>query len=225
MIETPSTEHALRTRIRELESACRDTDRLRKDWVAMRDRAEKAEAAVERVRSLHDQLDSETGLAYPDQEITRGSAARKIAGALDGYTPPVAPVELTPVTELYDRWVKQGAPPLGVSINRWVDKRLIELHQAIQAVLGSRRSSESAQCPGCGCPQHFGFCNDCGCLDNRLPEEKAFGAPGCTCKPWTTEADGKRRFLEPGESIERISGWQVFRGCPHHAGPTSKRRA
>lgn len=31
---------------------------------------------------------------------------------------------------------------------------------------------ESAQCPCCGCPEHLGFCRECGCLDNRLPEEK-----------------------------------------------------
>jgi hypothetical protein len=79
----------LLTRIAELESSCRDTDRLRTDWVEIRDRAERAESAVARVRSLHDHLDSETDLlTSPDQEITRGAAARKIAAALDGYSPP-----------------------------------------------------------------------------------------------------------------------------------------
>ena len=41
------TEQAgLRRRITELESQCRDVDRLRKDWVAMRDRAEALDARV-----------------------------------------------------------------------------------------------------------------------------------------------------------------------------------
>ncbi|MFD9248475.1 hypothetical protein [Streptomyces bottropensis] len=49
------------------------------------------EAAIERVRRLHDALDAETALTSPDDEITRGAAARKIAAALDGWTAPTAP--------------------------------------------------------------------------------------------------------------------------------------
>lgn len=37
----------LRTRIAELESSCRDVDRLRRDWVEMRDRAEALDARVQ----------------------------------------------------------------------------------------------------------------------------------------------------------------------------------
>lgn len=47
-------------------------------------------AVVERVRRLHDALDAETDLTSPDHEITRGAAARKIAAALDGWSPPAA---------------------------------------------------------------------------------------------------------------------------------------
>lgn len=28
-----------------------------------------------------------------------------------------------------------------------------------------------ADCPGCGCTGHTGFCDFCGCLDNRVPED------------------------------------------------------
>ncbi|NUU25241.1 MAG: hypothetical protein HOV68_27620 [Streptomycetaceae bacterium] len=35
------------------------------------------------------------------------------------------------VTALRDRWVQAGPPPLGTSINRWVDKRLAELNAAL----------------------------------------------------------------------------------------------
>lgn len=45
-------------------------------------------ATIERVRRLHDALDAETDLTSPDDEITRGAAARKIAAALDGWTDP-----------------------------------------------------------------------------------------------------------------------------------------
>lgn len=36
------------------------------------------------------------------------------------------------VSELYERWVSTGAPPLGVSINRWWDLKLIEFYKALQ---------------------------------------------------------------------------------------------
>ncbi|MEU3507642.1 hypothetical protein ABZ733_06900 [Streptomyces longwoodensis] len=36
------------------------------------------------------------------------------------------------VIALYERWVKAGPPPLGASMARWWDARLIELHNAIR---------------------------------------------------------------------------------------------
>lgn len=36
------------------------------------------------------------------------------------------------VIDLYERWVKSGAPPVGTSISRWWDTRLAELHTAIR---------------------------------------------------------------------------------------------
>jgi hypothetical protein len=38
-----------------------------------------------------------------------------------------------PVVELRDEWVKAGPPPLGVSLSRWWDARLVELNKAIKA--------------------------------------------------------------------------------------------
>lgn len=35
------------------------------------------------------------------------------------------------VIDLYERWVKAGPPPLGTSMSRWWDARLVELHHAI----------------------------------------------------------------------------------------------
>lgn len=40
--------------------------------------------------------------------------------------------DVTRVTDLYERWVKAGPPPLGVSVSRWWDARLAELHDAIR---------------------------------------------------------------------------------------------
>ena len=54
-------------------------------------RVEQAEAAIGRVRQLHDRLAEETDLASPDDSITRGAAAKRIAAALDGWNPTGAP--------------------------------------------------------------------------------------------------------------------------------------
>ncbi|MCZ4506939.1 hypothetical protein O3Q52_01685 [Streptomyces sp. ActVer] len=39
--------------------------------------------------------------------------------------------DVSRVSALYERWVKAGPPPLGTSLSRWWDRRLIELHDAI----------------------------------------------------------------------------------------------
>ena len=40
--------------------------------------------------------------------------------------------DVTRSIDLYERWLAAGAPPLGTSIARWWDRRLIELHDAIR---------------------------------------------------------------------------------------------
>ncbi|MDX5569833.1 hypothetical protein PYK79_50095 [Streptomyces sp. ID05-04B] len=45
--------------------------------------------------------------------------------------------------------------------------------------------------------------------------EPWFGSPGCTCRAWTRQEDPPR-YLKPGESIEKISGWERGADCPHH---------
>ena len=39
--------------------------------------------------------------------------------------------DVSRVIALYERWVKAGPPPLGTSMSRWWDARLVELHDAI----------------------------------------------------------------------------------------------
>jgi hypothetical protein len=39
--------------------------------------------------------------------------------------------DVSRIIALYERWVKAGPPPLGVSVSRWWDARLVELHDAI----------------------------------------------------------------------------------------------
>lgn len=39
--------------------------------------------------------------------------------------------DVSRVITLYEHWVKAGPPPLGTSLSRWWDARLVELHDAI----------------------------------------------------------------------------------------------
>lgn len=54
--------------------------------------------------------------------------------ALASATTRAARAEATAVRirALYEQWVKAGPPPLGTSMSRWWDRRLVELHKAIQ---------------------------------------------------------------------------------------------
>lgn len=59
--------------------------------------------------------------------------------------------DVSRVITLYEQWVKAGPPPLGTSVSRWWDARLVELHNAILP---------PDRCPQCGasnqCPLHAG---------------------------------------------------------------------
>lgn len=59
---------------------------LKRAHVALADQAGRDQAALARVRALHDSLEASTELTSPDDPITRGAAARRIAAALDGVT-------------------------------------------------------------------------------------------------------------------------------------------
>ena len=65
-----------------------DRAALLRAHAALAEQAGRTQVALARVRRLHDALEAETPLTSPDNEITRGAAARKIAAALDGWTDP-----------------------------------------------------------------------------------------------------------------------------------------
>jgi hypothetical protein len=67
---------------------------LMRAHVALAEQAGRDQAALTRLRELHDRLIEETDLHGPEDLLTRGSAARRIATALDG----VNPAGLTPCT-------------------------------------------------------------------------------------------------------------------------------
>jgi len=68
--------------------ACGNCEGIDPDSCLTNPRRQQNPGALARIRRLHDQLAEETDLHSPDDEITRGAAARKIAEALDGWTDP-----------------------------------------------------------------------------------------------------------------------------------------
>ncbi|MDX3637808.1 hypothetical protein PV728_48070, partial [Streptomyces europaeiscabiei] len=73
-------------------------------------------------------------IAWSDGTITAASptSGERVYGD-DGMADRLerAQAELAGVRALRDRWVKAGPPPLGTSISRWWDRRLVELAAAL----------------------------------------------------------------------------------------------
>lgn len=90
--------------------AAEEHSALKRAHVALAEQAGRNQAALARVRRLHDALDAETDLTSPDHEITRGAAARKIAAALDGWTDPAEVRRLAVESAVVDR-VAAETPP------------------------------------------------------------------------------------------------------------------
>lgn len=69
-------------------------------------------------------------LATPVPAATEATELETTARVLAGLHRS-AEQDVTRVIALYEQWVKAGPPPLGVSLSRWWDARLVELHHAI----------------------------------------------------------------------------------------------
>lgn len=116
-----------------------------------RTRAEHAEAALACVRKVATAIRDATAAGRNDWQIGQHDCALTILAALTEPAPAAAEAtelektarvfaalhqsaeqDVTRVIGLYERWVKAGPPPLGTSLARWWDARLVELHDAIR---------------------------------------------------------------------------------------------
>ncbi|MEY9995850.1 hypothetical protein ABIE67_007882 [Streptomyces sp. V4I8] len=68
--------------------------------VTLAEQAGRDQAALARVRQLHDRLAEDTDLTSPNDPITRGAAAKRIAAALDSLTTPAPADRAAEVAEL-----------------------------------------------------------------------------------------------------------------------------
>lgn len=132
-------------------------DALMQAHVALAAQAARDQAALARVRRLHDALDAETDLTSPDDEITRGAAAKKIAAALDGWSAPAAVSVPPPAPRADDRAAvlaeaiaaieaERDATDVNVAVYpRYDDKERMALGSAIRVL---RRLADEAAVSG-----------------------------------------------------------------------------
>lgn len=98
----------------------------------------KAEKALDRVAALAAEHPAGIDTALVLEALDQGAPAAPQPTDADTTTRVFAALhhsaeqDVTRVIDLYERWVKAGPPPLGVSLSRWWDARLIELHNAIR---------------------------------------------------------------------------------------------
>lgn len=86
-----------------------------------------------------------------------------------------AEAALNQARALYESWVHAGPPPLGTSMARWWDKRLVELRAALQADGQQPAPSEPADWQGV----LRGF----QALLDAFPAELHPGGPAVSCRP------------------------------------------
>ena len=84
-------------------------------------------AALSRIRNI----DRTPPLLDADDAYTRGWQAHHAAVETELLAMPGSEQRTGPLAGLYARWVKAGPPPLGQSVSRWWDRRLVELGGAL----------------------------------------------------------------------------------------------
>ena len=91
------------------------------EFVGLQLKAARMERAVAEYAKLRVQL--------KDTEARAEAASRLGTGYMAAAE--TAEAAITRVQDLADRWAKAGPPPLGTSLARWWDKRLVELNTAL----------------------------------------------------------------------------------------------
>ena len=96
-----------------------------------------AEKTLARIQAVADEHPAgiDTALihaALPDRETaTEAPVVDRQTAVVLAALHRSAEADVSRVIDLYERWVKAGPPPIGTPMSRWWDRRLIELHNAI----------------------------------------------------------------------------------------------
>ncbi|MDX2658278.1 hypothetical protein PV402_39520 [Streptomyces scabiei] len=177
--------------------AAEEHSALKRAHVALAEQAGRDQAALARVRRLHDALDAETDLTSPGDEITRGAAARKIAAALDGWTDPA---EVRRLAEAAVDRVAAETPPA---------ETLARRGDAWEAWLKVQRDEHPRS-------SHAWFMVDCVLDRYRLHADMGVPLTGHVCE---ARVVGDCECLEPGPVVEAQPGKDTE--TPQHAPGTA----
>ena len=66
-----------------------------------------------------------------DEELAQAQADTETTARIFAALHRSAEETVTRSIALYERWLAAGPPPLGTSVSRWWDARLVELHDAL----------------------------------------------------------------------------------------------
>lgn len=106
------------------------------------------------VRAFRLELASAFFKIHADADLRETEGQTELAAYARELATLITSSELSPeetdtrATDLYERWVKAGPPPLGTSLARWWDRRLVELQNAIRPVSAERQLAAVSQPDG-----------------------------------------------------------------------------
>lgn len=183
--------------------SCGNCEGIDPDSCLMNPRRRRNPGALDRIRSLHDSLAAETDLSGPDDLITKGSAARRIATALDGWTAPERPQR----GDAFEQWLKAQRDLCFGHATTWgaVDGLLDQYR--LHADTGTPLSEHVCEGQAVG---------DCECLETLATETP--DAP--RREPHPTEADLRHalavaaKFHSQDATAPAVAQTEVVHACP-----------
>ncbi|MFJ8798469.1 hypothetical protein [Streptomyces sp. NPDC102487] len=92
-------------------------------------------------------IHTDADLRETEGQTELAAYARELATLITSSELPAEETD-TRLTDLYERWVKGGLPPLGTTLARWWDARLVELQNAIQPANAQRQPAVVSQPDG-----------------------------------------------------------------------------
>jgi hypothetical protein len=154
----------------------------------MTDRIRLDDLTSDQLDALYEQLE-----AAEETESQRQLATAREAFASATTRAARAEVTVARVRALGDRWAKAGPPPLGASLARWVDRRLVELNTALNETTSAATEATGHVYLSTGCLHgDHAYCQGMtGLNGSKRPGECKHCGARCICGCHTaTEPEG-----------------------------------
>lgn len=136
------------------------------------------------------------GWTPPEQSVQDAVTTRTFAALHQS-----AESDVSRVVALYEQWVADGAPPLGTSMARWWDKKLVELHNAIRTPESVPADDEDDYDP---LPLELSVLSDIAEVEEALPTARPLRAMGGAETMRYRAARLRRDLMNEVSSPERV---------------------